>query len=100
MQGQEERPRNHCMGMCKVLRNTVALLAQSQSIQRNDLCSIMMQIGFWGKLPTGLQNVLGRERLQSLVRTLCVVVFSAGWPRYATKLSQVPVTDKEHCVRH
>ena len=37
----------------------------------------MMQNGLWGKLSTALQNVLGRDRLQSVVRTLCVVKFSA-----------------------
>lgn len=37
----------------------------------------MMQSGLWGKLLTALQNVFGRDRLQSLVRTLCVVEFSA-----------------------
>ena len=61
-------------GHVQGFRNIVALLAQSQSIH---LCSIVMQNGFWGKLPTALQNVLGRDRLQSLVRTLCVVEFSA-----------------------
>ena len=36
-----------------------------------------MQSGLWGKLLTALQNVFGRDRLQSLVRTLCVVEFWA-----------------------